>query len=305
MPETMKAVRYHEYGDSGKLKLEVVPRPSPKPGEVLVRVHYSGVNPVDWKLRSGIYKAFMPVTFPATPGREFSGVVEELGEGVTGISKGQKVFGPANGSYAEYVVVPATGVAPIPSGVTFEQAASISLGSLTAWHVIEDAGLRPGQTVVVIGAAGGVGLFAAQFARAKGAKVFGVASRGNLEFVRSLGAEPVDYTAGPVSQKIREADVVVDTVGGEALDAGYALVRKGGLLLTTAGMPSEEKAKALGITARASGNRNSEPLPGIADMLAAGKLIVATGRIFPLAEAAAAQDLSQSGHGRGRILLKV
>jgi NADPH:quinone reductase-like Zn-dependent oxidoreductase len=301
----MKAVRYHEYGDSGKLAVESVPRPAPKAGEVLVRVHYSGVNPVDWKLRSGMYKAFMPVTFPATPGREFSGVVEEVGQGVTGFSKGQKVFGAVNGSYAEYVAVPAKDVAPIPNGVTFEQAASVPLGALTAWHIIEDADPKPGQTVVVVGAAGGVGLFAAQFAKAKGAKVFGVASRGNLDFVRSLGAEPVDYTAGPVSAKVKDADVVVDTVGGDALNAAYGLVKKGGLLLTVAGMPAEDKAKELGITAKSSGNRSSEPLGKIAGMLAAGKLITAPSKIFPLAQASAAQDLSQAGHGRGRILLKV
>ncbi len=305
MSEKMKAVRYHEYGDSGKLKLETVPRPAPKAGEVLVRVHYSGVNPVDWKLRSGMFKTFMPVTFPASPGREFSGVVEEVGEGVTSLRKGQKVFGSAGGSYAEYVAAPATAVAVIPNGTSFEQAASVPLGSLTAWHVVEDAELKPGQKVVVIGAAGGVGLFAVQFARARGAKVYGVASRGNLEFVRSLGAEPVDYTAGPVSAQVKDADVVIDTVGGEALEAGFSLVRKRGLLLTVAGRPSEEKAKEMGITAKASGNRSSEPLAGIAEMLAAGRLIVSPGKVFPLSEAAAAQDLSQAGHGRGRILLKV
>jgi NADPH:quinone reductase-like Zn-dependent oxidoreductase len=301
----MKAVRYHEYGDSGKLTVESVPRPSPQAGEISVRVHYAGVNPMDWKLRSGMLKAFMPVTFPATPGREFSGVVEEVGAGVTSFTKGQKVFGTANGAYAEYVVVPANTVAPVPTGVTFEQAASVPLGALTAWHVIEDANLKPGQTVVVVGAAGGVGLFVVQFARTRGARVFGVASRGNLDFVRSLGAEPVDYTAGPVSGKVKDADVVVDTVGGDALASAYQLVRKGGLLLTVAGMPAEDTAKELGITAKSSGNRNSEPLAGIAGMLAAGKLITAPSRIFPLAQASAAQDLSQAGHGRGRILLKV
>ena len=301
----MKAVRYHEYGDSGKLSVESVPRPAPKEGEVLVRVHYSGVNPVDWKLRSGMYKAFMPVTFPSTPGRDFSGVVEEVGQGVTGLTKGQKVLGTANGTYAEYVVTSEANVAPIPNGVTFEQAASVPLGALTAWHVIEDADLKPGQTVLIVGAAGGVGLFAVQFAKSKGAKVFGVASHGNLDFVRSLGAEPVDYTAGPVSAKVKDVDVVVDTVGGDALESAYGLVKKGGLLLTVAGAPSENKAKELGITAKSSGNRSSQPLARIAGLLASGKLIVSASEIFPMAQAGAAQDLSQSGHGRGRILLKM
>jgi NADPH:quinone reductase-like Zn-dependent oxidoreductase len=252
-----------------------------------------------------MYKAFMPVTFPSTPGRDFSGVVEEVGQGVTGLTKGQKVLGTANGTYAEYVVTSEANVAPIPNGVTFEQAASVPLGALTAWHVIEDADLKPGQTVLIVGAAGGVGLFAVQFAKSKGAKVFGVASHGNLDFVRSLGAEPVDYTAGPVSAKVKDVDVVVDTVGGDALESAYGLVKKGGLLLTVAGAPSENKAKELGITAKSSGNRSSQPLARIAGLLASGKLIVSASEIFPMAQAGAAQDLSQSGHGRGRILLKM
>jgi len=301
----MKAVRYHEYGDSKNLKVESVPRPSPKEGEVLVRVHYSGVNPVDWKLRAGMYKTFMPVKFPSTPGREFSGVVEELGSGVTRFSKGQKVFGTANGTYAEYVAVKEADVAVIPDGVTLEQAASVPLGSLTAAGALEDANVKPGQTVVVVGAAGGVGLFAVQLAKAKGAKVYGVASKANQDFVRSLGAEPVDYTAGPVSAKVKDADVVIDTAGGAALESAFSLVKKGGLLLTTAGMPSEEKAKEHGITAKGSGSKGSGPFPKIAEMLAAGKLVVSPSKVFTLSEAAAAQDLSQTGHGRGRILLKV
>ncbi len=305
MSHEMRAVRFHEYGDTGKLSIESVPRPVPNANEILVKVHYSGVNPVDWKLRSGMYKDFMPVTFPSTPGREFSGVVEEVGASVNDFSKGQRVFGPASGTYAEYVVVRAADVAPIPEGVSFEKAAAVALGALTAWHVVEDAALKPGHSVVVIGAAGGVGLFAVQFARLKGAKVAGVASTANLSFVKSLGAEPVDYATGQVTSKVKDADVVIDTVGGAALESAYTLVKKGGLLLTVAGMASEEKAKELGITARGSGNRGPEPLGKIAELLSAGKLVPEVGKIFPQSEAAAAQDLSQSGHGRGRILLKM
>ncbi|HUX14282.1 MAG TPA: zinc-binding dehydrogenase [Spirochaetia bacterium] len=179
------------------------------------------------------------------------------------------------------------------------------LGALTAWYIVEDAALKPGQSVVVIGAAGGVGLFAVQFARLKGATVTGVASTANLSFVKSLGAEPLDYTAGQGISRAKDADVVMDTVGGGALESAYSLVKKGGLLLTIAGMASEEKAKELGITARGSGNRGPQPLGKIAELLASGKLVVEVGKIFPQSEAAAAQNLSQTGHGRGRILLKL
>ena len=201
--------------------------------------------------------------------------------------------------------MPVAAVAAIPNGVGFEHAASVPLGALTAWHIVEDANLKAGQTVVVRRGGRRGSLRGPVRQGERGSSIRG-GSRGNLDFVRSLGAEAIDYTAaGPVSAKIKNADVVVDTVGGEALTAAYALVWKGGVLLTVAGMPSEDKAKELGITAKGSGNRSTEPLAGIAEMLAAKKLVVEHGRIFPLAEVGSAQDLSQSGHGRGRILLKV
>ncbi len=305
MANMMQAVRFHEYGESRNLVTEAVPRPEPKEGEVLVRVLFAGVNPVDWKLRAGMYKDFMPTKFPSIPGREFSGVVEEVGPGVTGFSKGQKVFGPGNGTYSEYVAVPVSDIVAVPEGMSMEEAASVPLGALTAWHVVEEADPKAGQTVVVIGAAGGVGLYATQFARLKGAKVIGVASTANQEFVRSLGAEPVDYKAGPVASKVKDADIVIDTAGGSALEGAYSLLRKGGLLLTVAGQVSEDRAKELGINARSSGNKGAGPLGEIASLLAAGKLVTEVEKVFPLAEAPAAQDLSQTGHGRGRILLKI
>ena len=305
MSDTMRAVRFHEYGDSSMLLVEEVARPSPKAGQLLVKVRYAGVNPIDWKLRAGLYRDFMPVRFPSTPGREFSGVVENVGSDVRGFSKGQRVYGTANGTYAEYVVVKASNAALIPENISDEEAASIPLGALTAWSVVEDAELKPGQHVLVIGAAGGVGLFLVQFSRLKGATVTGVASTGNLAFIESLGAEAADYTAGPLDAKIEKADAVLDTVGGAALEDAYALVKRGGLLLSIAGMPSEEKAEELGISARSSGNRTSEPLGKITELLAAGKLVTAVEAVFPFSEAAAAQDKSRTRHGRGRILLRI
>ena len=229
MSDTMRAVRFHEYGDSSMLLVEEVARPSPKAGQLLVKVRYAGVNPIDWKLRAGLYREFMPVRFPSTPGREFSGVVENVGSDVRGFSKGQRVYGTANGTYAEYVVVKASDAALIPENISDEEAASVPLGALTAWSVVEDAELKPGQHVLVVGAAGGVGLFLVQFSRLKGAKVTGIASTGNLSFIESLGAEAVDYTAGPLAAKIAKADVILDTVGGKALEDAYALVKRGGL----------------------------------------------------------------------------
>ncbi len=305
MSQTMRAIRYHEYGVSRKLALETIPRGEPKAGEVLVKVKFAGVNPIDWKLRSGLYKDFMPVTFPALSGKDFSGTVEALGSGVTGLSVGQRVFGSANGTYAEYVVAKAGSVVPIPDNLSFEQAATVPLGALTAWHVVEEAGIVAGQKVIVVGAAGGVGMFAVQFARIKGAPVTGLASAKNLDFVERLGAEGVDYATAAAASLAGTADLVIDTVGGAALESAFALVKKGGLLLTTAGMPTAQRAAESGISARAAGNKGSEPLARIAALFAAGKLITEVGPIFDLEDAGAAQDLSQTGHGRGRILLKV
>jgi NADPH:quinone reductase-like Zn-dependent oxidoreductase len=305
MAQTMRAIRFHEYGVSRKLILETVERSEPKTGQVLVKVRYAGVNPLDWKLRSGLYKDFMPVAFPSTPGKDFSGTVEALGSGVSGFSVGQRVFGSADGAYADFVVAKVESIAAIPDNLTFEQAASVPLGALTAWHVVEDAGIADGQTVIVVGAAGGVGMFAVQFARLKGAFVTGLASGKNVGFVNTLGAEGVDYASGAISNLVGKADVVIDTVGGAALENAFSFVKKGGTLLTVAGMASAQKAAELGISARSSGNRGSQPLAQIARLLASGKVVTEIGPIFDLADAGAAQDLSQTGHGRGRILLKI
>jgi len=306
MAQSIRAIRFHEYGGSDKLILETVPRPELKADEVLVKVHYAGVNPVDWKIRSGYLKDFMPVPLPYTPGIDVSGIVEEVGAGVKGLTKGQAVFGVAKGGYAEYAVAAAADLVPKPANVSFEAAATLPVGALTAWKAVEDAGVAKGQTVVIQGAAGGVGQFAVQFARLKGAKVIGTASAGNEGFVKSLGVEKaVDYRKGLAESGVKDVDAVIDTVGGDTLENSYALVKKGGTLVTIAGMVSEDKAKARGIKALGSGRGPAELLKQIADLMTKGSIRSEIGRVFPLADAKGAQDLSQSGHGRGRILLKV
>src|SRR5690349_8406557 len=213
--QTMKAARMHDYGTADQLKVEDAPRPQPKAGEVLVHLKAAGVNPADWKYRSGAFKAFMPLNFPWTPGLEGAGVVEAVGEGVTAFKPGDPVFGTIMASYAQYSVVPATDVALKPASLSFDEAASVPVGALTGWGAVEAADIHPGQRVFVQGAAGGVGLFAAQLAKAKGAQVIGTASAVNLDFVRSLGVEPIDYDAAPFESVVHDMDVVIDTVGGE------------------------------------------------------------------------------------------
>jgi NADPH:quinone reductase-like Zn-dependent oxidoreductase len=306
MVQDYQAVRFHEYGGSDKLVLETLPRPALKANEVLIEVHYAGVNPIDWKIRSGYMKDFMPVPLPYTPGIDLSGVVADIGTEVKGIKKGQAVFGIGSGTYAQYAVAAEGDITPKPDDLSFEMAATVPVAALTAWKAVADSGAGKGYTVVIQGAAGGVGLFAVQFATMKGARVIGTASESNLTFVKALGAEKaVDYKIGSLEEDIRNADIIIDLVGGEALERAYGLLKKGGTLVTIAGQVSEEKAKSHGIKAIVSGRGPTVLLNDIAELLAKKSIHSEVGRIFPLAQAKDAQDQSQSGHGRGRILLKV
>jgi NADPH:quinone reductase-like Zn-dependent oxidoreductase len=305
MAQDFQAIRFHEYGGSDKLVLESIPRPILKAGEVLIEVRYAGVNPVDWKIRSGYLKDFMPVQLPLVPGADLSGLVVETGPGVKGLKKGQAVFGIGKGTYAQYAVAAEGDVVVKPESLSFEEAAAVPLAALTAWQAVADSGAAKGLSVVIQGAAGGVGAFAVQFAARKGARVIGTASKGNLDFVKSLGAaEAVDYGVGSLEAEIGSADLVIDLVGGKALEAAYGLLKKGGTLVTIAGQISEEKAKERGVKALSSGRGPTALLKEIAALLAKKEIRAEVGPIFPLAQAREAQDLSQAGHGRGRILLK-
>ena len=196
----------------------------------------------------GFLKDYMPLELPSIPGIDLSGTIEEVGSEVKTLAKGQAVFGIARGAYAEYAVASATDVVTKPDSLSFELAATIPVGALTAWQAVEDAGIKSGQTVVVLGAAGGVGLFAVQLARMKGARVVGTASSANLDFVKPLGAETLDYTKGPLAT-VKDADVLIDTVGGKTLEKSLDLLRKGGVIVTVAGQISEEKARERGVKA--------------------------------------------------------
>jgi NADPH:quinone reductase-like Zn-dependent oxidoreductase len=303
----MNAVRVHDYGGPEALVYEQAPRPEPKTGEVLIRVKVAGVNPADWKMRGGAYKQFMPLQFPWTPGLEGAGIVEAVGEAISSFRPGQEVYGRLSGAYAEYTAVPATDLQPKPSLLTFEQAAAVPVGALTAWGaVIEAANVQAGQRVLVHGAAGGVGAFAVQLAGWKGAHVIGTSSAGNLEFVRSLGAESaVDYNAAPFETVVHNMDVVVDTVGGDIPDRSWQVLRKDGVFVTVAGRLAPEAGAAQGVRAMNGGRTPSETLSQISDLLTSKKIVPVVGTAFTLKEARQAQELSQTGHGRGRIILRI
>jgi NADPH:quinone reductase-like Zn-dependent oxidoreductase len=301
----MRAIQIDDYEETALLKAVTIPRPVPAAGEVLLKIEYAGVNPIDWKLRSGLYRKYMPLAFPWRPGIDAAGTIAELGPGVSGLSLGQRVFGIAKGSYAELAIANAIEVAPLPAGLDAKAAATLPVGSLTGWKMVEDAALESGRKVLVQGAAGGVGLFAAQFAKLKGALVWGTASTGNLAFVKTLGVEALDYSKNQLEGKEGFFDVVLDTVGGPTQEASWKLLRKGGVLVTVVGQASQETAASHGVIARTSGRGSAESLATIAGLVASGRVKTEVGRIFPLEEAAAAHELVQKGHGRGRVLLKV
>jgi NADPH:quinone reductase-like Zn-dependent oxidoreductase len=315
----MQAVRVHRYGGPEQLQLEQVARPEPRDGEVLIRVHAAGVLPAEWKARQGLFHAFRPAAFPYIPGSAVAGVVAAVGPGVTAFQRGQAVCGRSvQGTYAEYT---ATAVEPPaltpetfsilalkPEALSFDAAATISGGATTAWQALfVDGALQAGQRVLIHGAAGGVGSFAVQFARWKGAHVIGTASTANLSFVRSLGVETViDYTTTPFEQVVQDVDLVLDTIGGETLARSMAVVKRGGVLVSLLGQLSQEQAQAHGI--RAMNNvalPTSATLQAIAQLIAEGQVKPTIMRTFALHEAAQAHALSQTGHGRGRIVLHI
>jgi NADPH:quinone reductase-like Zn-dependent oxidoreductase len=301
----MQAVRFHDYGGPEVLVLEQAPRPQPQADQVLIRLLAAGVNPADSAFRAGYFKEFMPVPLPWTPGLEGAGLVEAVGENVTAFQPGQAVFGFVTGGYAEYAVALASEVQPKPAHLTFEEAASAPMGALVAWQaVIEVANVQAGQRVLVHGAAGGVGIYAVQLARWKGARVIGTSSASNSEFIRSLGAEEaIDYNATPFETVVRDVDVVVDTVGGEVVERSWQVLRPNGVLVTVAARLSPEAGQAHGVRATSAGRASPEKLKQISELLEAKQLTPVVGKRFTLAEARQAQELAQTRHGRGRIIL--
>jgi NADPH:quinone reductase-like Zn-dependent oxidoreductase len=309
LPATMKAVRIHSYGGPEVLRYEDAPRPRHGPGEVLVRVHAAAINPVDWKIREG---AFPGHKFPFILGWDFSGVVEAIAEGDSRFLPGDEVITRPNpmrdGAYAEFIAVPEAELARKPKSVDHIQAAGLSLAGLTAWQALFDhGGLQPGQKVLIHAAAGGVGMYAVQLAKWKGATVVGTASEKNREFVKELGADEfIDYQSARPEDAVRGMDLVLDLVGGDTAERSLIALKKGGILVSTVQPPPKEKAETLGVrTAIFMAQTRPDQLDEMARLVDQGKLKIHVGQVLPLSEARKAQEISQSRHLRGKIVLKV
>src|SRR5580765_1672611 len=310
--QTMKAIRIHNYGGPDVLQYEDAPRPKPQAGEVLIRVHAAGVNPIDWKVREGHMKDFWPHKFPLIPGWDLSGVVEKLSRGVSRFKIGDEVYSlpdpNRDGAYADHIVVRESELALKPNSLHHIRAAGVPLAALTAWQSLFDtAQLQPGQRVLIHAGSGGVGHFAVQLAKWKGAYIFATASTRNQDLLRELGVdEPIDYTQQRFENVARNIDIVLDTIGGETQERSWSVLKKGGNLVSLVQPPSEEKAKALGVRAAfMAGHPSGAQLAEIAKIIDSGELKPVIDRILPLSEVRRAHELSQSGHVRGKIVLRV
>lgn len=308
----MKAIRIHAYGGPEVLRYEEAPRPHLAEGDVLVRVHAAGINPVDWKVRQGYLRQMIPYTLPFIPGWDVSGVVEEVGPGAQGFAVGDEVYSrpdiARDGAYAEYIAVRASELARKPRTLSHVEAAGVPLAGITAWQALFDVGgLEAGQTVLIHAASGGVGSFAVQFAKWKGARVLATASATNHELVRGLGAdEVIDYRTTRFENVARDVDVVFDTLGGETQRRSWSVLKPGGIQVSIVSPPSEETAKAHGVRAGYLFiGPNAVVLTEIARLIDEGHVRPIIGEVMPLAEARRAHELSQTGHARGKIVLKV
>jgi len=310
--QPMKAVRIHEYGGPEVLKFEDAPRPQPAANELLIQIHAAAVNPVDWKIREGYAKDRIGHSLPLILGWDVSGFVEATGPAVTRFQKGDEVFTrpdiARNGAYAEYIAVRESEVALKPKSVGHLHAAAIPLAALTSWQALFDAGgLSTGQKVLIHAASGGVGSFAVQFAKWKGAHVIGTASGRNQSFITELGLdEAIDYEKTRFEDAVHDVDVVFDTIGGDVQQRSWRVLKKGGILVSIVSPPSpEEAAKNKVHPCYLFVQPNSAELAEIARLVDAGKVKIFVETVLPLSEARRAQELSETGHTRGKIVLTV
>lgn len=309
---TMKAVRIHEYGGPEVLRLEDAPVPVPAAGEVLIRVHAAGINPVDWKIREGRLRGRVEHRLPLVLGWDVAGVIEVLGPGVTLFKIGDALYArpdiARDGGYAEYIAVRASEVALKPKSLDFIHAAAVPLAGLTAWQALFDAAkLAAGQSILIHAGAGGVGSYAVQFAHWKGARVIATASARNADLVRSLGADQViDYTQTRFEDEVQDLDVVFDTVGEEVQQRSWQVLKKGGILVSILALTVPDDAAARGLrSAYVFVQPNAAQLGQIAELIDTGHVKPVVEIVLPLSEVRRAHILSQSRHARGKIVLRV
>ena len=307
VPSLIKAVRITQYGGSEELKFEEAPLPQISPNHVLAKVSYAGVNPVDWKIREGYMKQFFPVSFPLTLGHDFAGEIVNAGGDSGRFRIGERVFGFGEGTYAEFTAAAITDIATIPEKIDSAVAAALPTAGLTALQAIRDyVQPKPGTRILIHGAAGAVGSFATQIAKAWGAQVIGTASGEDVVYLRALGhVQVIDYKQQRF-EAVGQVDAVLDLIGGETATRSYAVVKKGGVLVSTLGAANAELAARAGIRGvNVAMKRSAADLSELAGLVERGDVKPRMGEVFRLDQAREAQDTSQQGRARGKILLKV
>ncbi|MHB8635167.1 MAG: NADP-dependent oxidoreductase [Fimbriimonadaceae bacterium] len=305
----MKAARFHEYGGPEVLVIDDVAIPEPVESEIQIKVAGVGVIPFDWKLMKGYFKAGMAVKFPAVFGHEVSGTVTKLGPGVTGYAVGDTVYGQTRkGAAAEYATLALSASARAPTTLDLADAAGVPVGGMTAWQALFDhGGLVRGQRVLIHGGAGGVGMFAIQLAKWKGARVITTASADNEHFVRELGAdEVIDYSKVAFESAVRDVDVVLDTIGADTQTRSLQVLKAGGILVSTVGLVDPAAFAAAGRRTSAFSMQPStlelDELRGLIEDLKVNVVVTVD---LPLGRIREAVEESMSGHARGKIVVRV
>ncbi|WP_027211381.1 NADP-dependent oxidoreductase [Burkholderia sp. WSM2232] len=305
----MKAIRVAAYGGPESLELQDIEEPPVGDEEVLIDVASTSVNPVDWKIVTGMMKGFIPLPLPFTPGVDVAGTVAALGRNVTGLAVGAEVFGfiGITGGYATRAVSSADRLALKPKNVGFLEAGGIPATALTAWQALhEHGGLRAGQRVLIHGAAGGVGSVAVQLARIAGAEVIATASARNLEYVKSLGASTViDYAANDFERNASDVDIVLDLVGGDTQTRSWSVLRRGGTLVSTVSLPDASRGADVGAIGKRFATRpDGEQLSVLASLYESGQLRTEIDSVYPLVRAGEALAKSMAGHVRGKVIIQ-
>jgi alcohol dehydrogenase len=311
----MKAAQIKKYGGSEVVEINNnAPKPAVSEGHLLIEVYAAGVNPVDWKIREGYRQKMFPLQFPVTLGGDFSGVVTEVGEGVSGFKKGDEVYGYAivlggdSGSFAEFVLADIKVTARKPKNIGYVEAAALPLTGVSAWQALVDhIGLSKGKKILIHGGAGGIGTMAIQLAKHLGAYVATTASAKDMQYVRELGAdEVIDYKNQSFQDMLKNFDAVFDTVGGDTYEKSFKVLKKGGIIVSMLEQPNQELMKQYGVNAIGQFTQvSSERLSRVAELAEKRVIKVHVDKIFPLDKAREALEFLQTGHPRGKVVLKM